>query len=363
MRYSIKSRILVLILTFFVSVSCYAQRGTPSEQAAALIEDFMKKGNVPGLAISVGLKGRIVWSEGFGYADLEQRVPIWPAITRFRVGSVAKPMTAVAVAQLHQQGRLDLDAPVQRFVPSFPDKEKGTITTRLLAGHLAGVRHYRNNEFLSQKHYPTVLGGLAIFKDDPLLHPPGTKYAYSSYAWNLISAVIEGASGQDFLEYMDENVFGPIGMKHTTADHVGRIILNRTRYYALNSGRIVNAPPVDNSYKWAGGGFLSTSEDLVRFGFAHLGSDLLRPETVRLLWASQKTRSGDETGYGIGWSTRLDDQGRRWVGHGGGSVGGSTSFGMYPDIGLVVVLISNRSGVRYGGLPREIAELFMSQSE
>jgi len=231
----------------------------------------------------------------------------------------------------------------------------------LLAGHLGGIRHYQSDEFLSQQPYTTVLDGLKIFQDDPLVGPPGDQYSYSTYGWNLISAVVETASQQKFLSYMDQHVFKQIGMNQTGADHVNPIVLNRGRYYVVEDGQVFNAPPVDNSYKWAGGGFLSTSEDLVRFGFAHIYPVVLKPETVELLWTSQKTISGAETGYGIGWSVGMDDQGRRWVGHGGGSVGGSTQLKMYPAAELVVVIIANMSGANYRDLPEKIAALFMNQ--
>jgi CubicO group peptidase (beta-lactamase class C family) len=113
--------------------------------------------------------------------------------TRFRIGSVSKPLTSAAVGLLFQEGRLDLDAPVQRYVPSFPTA-RWPITTRELAGHLAGIRQYTEGEFDSRKPYATILDGLSIFAGDSLLHEPGTAFAYSSYGWNLISAVIEGAS-------------------------------------------------------------------------------------------------------------------------------------------------------------------------
>lgn len=198
------------------------------EQARAVALEAMGRG-IPGMAAAVAVNGQIVWSEGFGFADLENRVPVWPT-TKFRVGSVSKPLTAAALAQLVEQGKLDLDAPVQKYVPGFPDKGQ-VITPRLLAGHLAGIRHYKGDEFLIARRYNSVNESLAIFKDDPLLHPPGTKFSYSSYGWNLLSAVVEAASGRDFLGYMDENVFQRLGLRDTVADYSDVIVFGRTRFY------------------------------------------------------------------------------------------------------------------------------------
>src|SRR5207249_1396387 len=116
------------------------------------------------------------------------------------------------------------------YAATFPDKGY-PITTRQFAGHPAGIRHYRDDEFLLNRHFNTVLDGLTIFQGDSLLFPPGTKFFYSTYGWNLISAVVQGAAGQDFLSYMGRNVFRPLGMTHTAADRADSLIPNRTRFY------------------------------------------------------------------------------------------------------------------------------------
>lgn len=327
-------------------------------KARALAKQWMAERGYVGLSVSVGINGEIVWSEGFGHADLEQQVPVTRE-TKFRIGSVSKPVTAAALAQLVEQGKLDLDAPVQRYVPSFPDKGK-TITVRQLAGHLAGIRHYRGEEFLLARRFNSVTESLSIFKDDPLLFDPGTRYSYSSYGWNLLSAVVEGASGQNFLDYMRANVFERLNLKNTAADENEKIIPHRTRFYQRDSdGTLRNAPYVDNSYKWAGGGFLSTTDDLVRFGSAHLKPGFLKAEMLAVLFTSQKTAAGELTNYGIGWIVNTDDNGRRTIGHGGGSVGGTTMLRLYPESGVVVALAVNLSSARLGaGNAAQIAELF-----
>ncbi|HEX7089980.1 MAG TPA: serine hydrolase domain-containing protein [Longimicrobiales bacterium] len=324
-----------------------AEAPAPSRWADAIargratVAEVMAEHAIPGMSVAVLVDGAIAWSEGFGFADLEHRVPVTP-LTRMRIGSVSKPVTAAAIGKLVEQGRLDLDAPVQRYVPSFPEK-RWPITTRQLAGHLAGIRHYRGNEFLSREHYETVLEGLEIFADDSLLFEPGTDYSYSSYGWNLISAVIEGATGEDFLTYMRREIFEPLGLRSIVAEHTDSIIAYRASFYERDreTGRILNAPYVDNSYKWAGGGFISNTEDLVRFGWAHIAGGFLAPETVTLLFTSQRTRSGELTNYGIGWRTGTDSAGRRWVGHTGGSVGGRAVLVLYPDQRVVVAALAN----------------------
>ena len=193
----------------------------------------MSRQGIPGLAIAVSVDRSIVWSEGFGVADLENHVPV-STHTRFRIGSVSKLLTATAAARLHQQGLLDLDAPVQRYVPAFPDKAQ-PITSRELLGHLAGVRHYRRDEYINRQHYERVADSLKIFEADALLHAPNSKYLYSSYGYVLLGAVIEGASKDEYRHHMQTQVFDVLGLKDTVADDSGAIVERRTRFYARSA--------------------------------------------------------------------------------------------------------------------------------
>ncbi len=363
---------LAVVLALLLSTSSPAQTVAPPKtrpraaapsytaaiiQARKLIRDTMAVVRAPGAAITVMKNGKVIWSEGFGYADLEQKVPATPQ-TRFRVGSVSKSLTSAALGRLVQEGKIDLDAPVQRYVPTFPLKP-WPVTTREVAGHLAGIRHYNPGEFESTRHYATVSEGLTIFQDDSLLFEPGTRYSYSSYGWNLISAVIEGASGEEFLPYMMQHVFQPAGMAATVPEFADSIIPFRAHNYVNRpDGPVLNAPYVDNSYKWAGGGFLSTTEDLARFAQAMLTGKLLAPETVQVLWAPQQTSDGRSTGYGMGWGSGTDAKGHRWVGHTGGSMGATAHLRIYPDDSLVVALLVNSDPTFINALPR-IASLFM----
>ena len=327
------------------------------EEARALVRADIAERGYPGLAIAVSVDGATVWSEGFGYADLEHRVPMSRTV-KFRVGSISKSMTAAAVAGLVERGRLDLDAPVQRYVNSFPEKAH-PVTTRQLGGHLGGIRHYRGNENFIRDPYATVVDGLSIFADDPLLHEPGTAFSYTSHGFNLISAVVEGVAEQPFLDVMRDAVFRPLGMRDTVADFVTPIIPGRTRYYVRDgAGRVVNAPFVNNSYKWAGGGFLSTTEDVLRFANAHLDDGFLTKSSLELLFTEQKTLDGEGVGYGFGWFIRTRDDGRRLLSHSGGSVGGTSLMVMEPETRVVVVGLINLTGAD-NGVVREVLDLFI----
>jgi serine beta-lactamase-like protein LACTB len=320
---------------------------TAREHARAFAKEWLSRG-IPGFNVAVAIDGKIIYSEAFGYADLEQRVPAWQ-ITKFRIGSVSKPLTSAALMKLVEQGKIDLDAPIQKYVPTFPDKGV-LITARMLAGHLGGIRHYKDGEPDNQKHYDSVVDGLERFKDDPLVVPPGTKFSYSSFGYNLLSAAIEAAAGQRFLDFEREQVFTPLGLLNTTADQPADIIPQRARWYSGAKGKPAqNAMFVDNSYKWAGGGFISTSEDLVRFGSTLLQPGYLKGESLELLFTPQKTKDGKETNYGMGWFIGKSKSGKRIFEHSGGSVGGTSDLILYPDSHLVVAFVCNYDGESWKG--------------
>ena len=172
-------------------------------QTLQFLERFRRQNVIPGLQVAVNLNGKIVLSQGLGLAAMVRKIPV-SINTQFRLGSVSKALTSVALVQLVADHRLNLDVPVQTYVPSFPIK-RYPITTCQLAGYLAGIRHYRLNDpgdFIHQKHCSTARQALELFSGDSLLFEPNTRYHYSSFGWNLLGAVIEGASGQTYLDYL-----------------------------------------------------------------------------------------------------------------------------------------------------------------
>ncbi|MGA2243853.1 MAG: serine hydrolase domain-containing protein [Verrucomicrobiota bacterium] len=293
----------------------------------------------PGLSVAVAVNGAVIWSQNFGYADLAVKAPVTSS-TRFRIGSVSKPFTAAGLALLVERGQIDLDAPVQRYLPDFPEKS-GVITIRRLAGHLSGIRNYRGREALGQGSCPSLRSGLKIFENDPLESEPGTKFGYSSYNWNVIGAVMESVTGRDFPGYMEDHVFRPLGMANTRADRAEADDPQRARFYEQTpAGKLLPAPMANYSFVWPAGGFLSTPEDLVRFGSAHLRPGFLKAESLRFLFTSQKTNEGKATGYGVGWLTNP----AAWY-HGGDSLGGTAVLTLLPAVCMVVALASNAGQV------------------
>jgi serine beta-lactamase-like protein LACTB, mitochondrial len=352
----------ILIGLLLLAAGAAAQTPTASrtEQARRMMEELRTRVGSPGLSAAVAVDGKVVWAEGFGEADVEGHVPVSPE-SRFRLGSVSKLLTLAAAARLVDLGSLDLDAPVQRYVPAFPDKGQ-PITSRQLAGHLAGIRHYAPQDFQRPvKRYERLTDGLEIFQGDPLVHPPGTAYLYSSYGYNLLGVVVEGAAGKDFLTALDELVSRPLGLAATGPDVPERIVDRRVRPYRRTAeGVIENEPPIDSSYKWPSGGLLATASDVVRFGSAQLAGDFLKPGTRTLLFTSQRTAAGEETGVGLGWRIATSEAGRRFYHHGGSIEGGRAFVLLLPEGRVAVAILTNLSGARFAEQDAlKLAELFL----
>ena len=308
-------------------------------QARSIIKTELEP-KVPGLSVAVAVDGTIVWSEAFGVADLETKTPATPA-TRFRIGSISKPLTAAGLALLVERGKIDMDAPIQQYIPDFPRREPA-ITIRMLAGHLSGIRNYRGSEAASNQPYPNLRAGLKIFENDPLEAPPGTKFSYTSYNYNVLGVAMEAAAQREFLSYLEEAVFQPLGMTNTRPDRAGAEDPQRTHFYETGpDGKFTPAPTVDLSYAWPSGGFLSTAEDLARFGSALLRPGFLNQASRRLLFLTQKTSDGKPTHYGVGWFVG------KIAWHGGDSFGGTSILMLDPSARAVVAILTNRGHLAF----------------
>lgn len=355
---------LIVVLALLFSVAHAQQRaGLPADKLEKIeraITAEMSRLGIPGLSIAVAVDHKLQWSNGYGLADVENYVPA-KAMTAYRLGSISKPITATAVMQLAERGKLDLDAPIQKYCPAFPEKQ-WPVTARLLLGHLSGVRHYKSDvEFASTRHYNSIVEGIEMFKNDPLLFEPGTKYSYTTHGYAVLGCAVEGASGMSFPDYVRDNVFKLAGMDRIRVDNVADIIPNRAQgYVKTQSGDLRNSELADTSYKIPGGGFISTVEDLAEFAIAMQTGVLVKKETTGQMWNSLKTRDGKATGYGLGWGV-TERNGMKEVSHGGAQQRVSTYLYSIPEKGLTVVLMTNLENIGGGlaSLSRQIADILL----
>jgi CubicO group peptidase (beta-lactamase class C family) len=297
--------------------------------------------------------GQTVLAEYLGYADLENRVPVTEG-TRFGVASITKAFTGLALLKLHESRRIDLDAPIQRYVPAFPVKPAGTITLRLLAAHLAGIRHWgpERDAALYARHFNDINDVLPLFKDDTLISAPGSAEHYSSYGYNLIGAAIQSASGTKYENFVRREIITPLGLTQTGFDDVRHLLANRARRYsyfdpwtfAVDSVNVYRVPDWDYSHNPAGGNMYSTAADLARFGRAIEKPGLLTRESLALLTTRPRVGSV-ESDMSFGFFVSPDSAAHRRLNIGGSNAGLQSGLVVYPDDDLVISLISNTWGI------------------
>lgn len=366
--------IAILFVFLARTASLSAQEAAPAtalsaekrEKIQAAANEFLKTSSAPGVALAVVLDGKKVWAQGFGKADLENPAPATPEAL-FRLASVSKPLTATAILQLVERGKLDLEAEVQTYCPAFP-KKQWPITSRQLLGHLGGIRHYNPDgkgdvPDDSAKHFATMEESLTLFANDPLVSQPGTAFHYSTYGYTLLGCVLEGAAHEKYLEYMRANIFAPAGMNVTQVDDNLAIIPHRSRWYHREEkGPVQNAGVLDSSYKIPGGGFVSSAEDMARYEEAMLADKLVKRSTRDLLWTAQKTTDGKFTEYGMGWGVN-QKFGLNLYGHNGGQQGTSTTITLAPEKHAGIVVLANMDGVDTHGLALQILQIALDLKE
>jgi serine beta-lactamase-like protein LACTB, mitochondrial len=357
----------LMMLTSTALATSYAATlsATKMESIEATLSTERSRWNAPGLSAAIVADYNLVWSRGLGLADLEQRVPAMPA-TVYRIASISKTITAVAVMQLAEQAKLDLDAPIQHYCPAFPEKS-WPITARQLLAHLSGIRGYLSTEELyNTHHYTNLVEPLALFKDDPLQFEPGAQFSYTTYGYTILGCAIEGASNMPYVDYVQQHIVHTAGMGHTRPDDVYAIIANRAQSYRkAPDGEIQNAPLTDTSYKIPGGGWCSTAEDLAKFAVAVQTDSLITKETLEQMLTRQKTRDGRAIPFGLGWAIG-ERNGHQEVWHTGALQGVSTILYMRPAQGFAAVLLLNVNGLATPpatapvlGLARQLAEIVL----
>jgi len=311
----------------------------------AILNTLVNEKKVPGLAITVLKEGKPLLEKGYGYADLEHKTLIDSQKTIFRIASVSKPIAATALAYMVHDGLIDLDTSFYTYVPYFP-KKKWDFTIRQLASHTAGIRGYKGTEYGLNQPY-TIKESIDIFKDDDLLFEPGTDYLYNSYDWVMISLAMQEASGIPFEDYVKEKVSKPLVMNSTFAPAIrsnkarrAELIEEKATFYSKNRLGFRKAIPVSNYYKLAGGGYLSTTEDIAKLGQAYLEGNILNETLLSPFLTSEKV-NGNKNYYGLGWQVSEDKKGRKYFGHVGNGVGGYSNFFIYPKERLVFAILIN----------------------
>ena len=324
-----------------------AETGAEAAAIAQRLLDTLRETNgVPGMAAAIWKDGRIVWDGASGQRDLASGAPV-TRDTLFRLASVSKVFTVAAVAQLAEQGRIDLDAPVQRQLP-WLGANWPAITPRQLAAHVSGLPHYQPVDAnRGSHHYATGRDAVAIFARRDLLSHPGTAYSYSSWGYTLLGAMVEEAAGRSFPDYVAAEVAPGLAIR---ADATNSDDPHASRAYAFDRGRVVEAPRHDYSYTWGGGGLGGTASAVAAFGGRMIEGRVVRPESFDAMLVPVRLANGNaagEDGYavGFGWRIGVDSDDAPFVHHNGVTLGARSTIGLWRGERTAVSLLSNAAWI------------------
>ncbi len=345
-RHCLITRFLVLIFLVFSLFTSLAM-----VQAAKLekqLDDYLTAAQdvwkFQGAAL-VARDGKVIFKKGYGMANIELGVPNTPEMI-FQIGSITKQFTATGILQLEERGLLSLGDPITKHLPDYAKETGDKITIHYLLSHTSGIPNYTSMPgVMDNKALPTSVDDLmGIFKDEPLDFEPGEKYVYSNSNYIVLGAIIEKVTGKTYEDYLQENIFKPLGMNNSGYDHRDRIMKNRAAGYSGNEdGELINAEFVHMSTPYAAGALYSTVGDMLIWDQALYGEKILKKSSLEKMFTPVKDN------YGYGWV--IDEAyGHKRIWHNGGIFGFYTSFSRWMDDKVCVVVFSNNDGAPVDGI-------------
>lgn len=343
----------LLALLVLVGFAPTARAGSSDAAADLSLEqrlDALARGhysnpNAPGAAVLVMVDGKPVLRKGYGVADVEKARPITPE-TIFRLGSITKQFTAVAVLQLVQAGKVSLDDPITKWVPDF-DAQGKTITVENLLSHTSGIPSYTSDPgyMAGMERDMTPREIVAVVEGKPLEFDPGERFKYSNTNYVLLGMLIEKASGKSYADYLQEHIAKPLGLADTRYGGSDSASDRHARgYEPAGSDGYRPARPLSMTQPYAAGAIESTVDDLAKWTLALAEGRAVDPTLLRRAWTPFKT-TAQPSPYGYGWSIRNDAKnGERWISHGGGINGFMTDAVWIPEKNVYVAVLHNALG-------------------
>ncbi len=334
---------IILLITVFLSILGFSQN--QNNKVKLLMEHMVSKGNVMGVVGGYSVSGKIIDQGAAGYANKKENVK-FSLETKVRMGSIAKPMTALAIMQLVEQGMLDLDAPIQTYIPDYPKQEKTQITTRHLLSHTSGISGYKNGrESNTTQEYATLYDALDLFKNRDLLFEPGTRYSYTTYGYTLLGVIIERVSGETFANYMQTHIWNKAAMTNTGVEKFNTNIAFKSELYSRNNGKGKAKLAEENnlSNRIPAGGFYTTLGDMIKFGNAVLSNTFVKESTLAMM-RQHHSLEKENNAYGFGWFlyNPKPNEGAI-IGHPGAQTGCTSFLFIVPAKKTVSVILANTS--------------------
>lgn len=336
-----KQLVLFALFLLTCTYSSNAQNKTLQSQLDEIVSEKM----VVGVAAGYSVDGVIIEQIAAGYADQKAKKK-FELTTKVRMASIAKPMTALAIMQLVEQEKIDLDAPIQNYIPDYPTHAETQITVRHLLSHTSGIAGYKDGkESNTTTEYRSLYDALSLFKDRDLLFEPGTQYSYTTYGYTVLGAILEAVTKQTFEAYMHEHIFTKAGMENTGVKKYGIALENESKLYSRKNGKGKAKPAQENnlSNRIPGGGFYTTVADMLKFGNAVIDHIFVKKETLEVM-REHHSLEKENNAYGFGWFlyNPKPNEGAI-IGHSGGQTGSTSFLFIVPEKRAVSIILANTS--------------------
>jgi CubicO group peptidase (beta-lactamase class C family) len=345
-----KQRILLTFLSLLLFVSAVAAQKT--DQVDDFISSEMKKRNIPGVALAVVRDGKVVKVKGYGVGNVETSAPVTTE-TVFKIGSISKPIIAMGVMLLVEDGKIALDDKISKYLEGTPETWKD-ITVRHLLSHTSGI--IREAPGFNPMRIQPDADVIKTAYQAPLVFAPGEKYQYCNVGYFALAEIIRKVSGKPWSEFLSERILKPLGMNSTRTTTFDEIIPNRANGYSFTNNKLTNSE-VYLALR-PSGAFLSTITDMIKLEEALNGKTFLKPETRRTMWTPYKFNDGKDSNYGLGWT--IDQfNGRKRIGHGGSLNGFRSNLARFVDDGLTIIVLTNLGEADPAELSRGVAGFYM----
>jgi CubicO group peptidase (beta-lactamase class C family) len=344
-------------LIFLACLGLAAQ--TRGDEVDDLLREAMRQHHIPGAALAIVRDGHTVKTAAYGMASLELRAPATTG-TVFEIGSVTKQFTAAAILLLAQEGKLSVDDKIPRHLKGAPESWSG-ISIRNLLTHTSGLKNYTGLDGFELARHLTQAQFIALIAAHPLDFQPGEKWAYCNTGYNLLGYIIENVSGESYGDFMEQNIFAPLGMPATAQRDPRAVLPGRAAGYETNrAGQFINRDS-DLTDIFSAGALVSTVGDLARWNAALDKNGILTAASRAEMWTPVRLNNGETHPYGFGWFLE-PWHGHANIGHSGSTSGFSASLQRFPEAGLTVILLTNSDEFDIATkLAREIAELEMKK--
>ena len=330
--------------------------GVRADDVDRYVQAQMQREHIPGLSLAIVRNGRIEKLRGYGFADVERKVPA-TADTVYEIGSITKQFTSMAVMLLVERGRLGLDDPIGKFLTRIPEAWRAR-TIRQILSHTSGIPDYEEVMGYDQYRNPmTPEQVFALVASRPLDFDPGTRWKYSNTGYYLLTLLIEKLSGESYTSFVSRNILAPAGMSLTRSSEPSDVIANRAAGYVYAAG-LRNRDAIQPSATGGAGMLVSTVGDMVRWASFIAKRALLKPESYAAMFADVRLGDGTATGYGFGWFV-APMRNRPSLSHSGETPGFTANFLHLPDDGVTIIALQNSGNANPFNLTDHLARVLV----